>query len=212
MSIHAALIPLIPTHLYPWYNSKMTRETDNEAFVRAYQASKGLKVDGWAGRDTLASLTRSGDVFEIPQKPNTSQPDPELISALKVDEGLRLKAYKDTVGVWTVGYGHAHVSPGTEWTKEKAEQVLIDDIREHNAKLLTALPWISNLDPVRRRVLQNMAFNLGVNGLLGFKNTLEFVHTGQYDKAADGMMASKWASQVKGRAVRLSQEMKTGRA
>lgn len=139
------------------------------------------------------------------------QPDPELIAQLKIDEGCRLTAYKDTVGVWTVGYGHAHVQPGTVWTQEQAEAQLKQDVLEHNAKLAARIPWITQLDPVRRRVLQNMAFNLGVDGLLGFKNTLEYVRTGDYAKAADGMMASKWAKQVKGRADRLAQQMRTGR-
>lgn len=143
--------------------------------------------------------------------------DPQLIADLKRDEGLVLKAYQDTVGVWTIGYGHAHVQPGTVWTAEQAETALRQDVLEHNAKLAAALPWVNGLDPVRRRVLQNMAFNLGVGdakrgtGLLGFKNTLEFVRTGQYDRAADGMLASKWAKQVKGRATRLAQQMRTGR-
>lgn len=141
-------------------------------------------------------------------------PDPELIAALKRDEGLRLNAYKDTVGVWTIGYGHTgpDIKPGLVWNQGKAESALIEDVKEHNAKLLKALPWIKNLDPVRRRALQNMAFNLGVDGLLGFKNTLEAVRTGRYNQAASGMLNSKWAKQVKGRAVRLAQEMLTGRA
>lgn len=139
-------------------------------------------------------------------------PDPELIAALKQDEGLRLNAYRDTVGVWTVGYGHAHVPPNTVWNQAKAEAALIEDVKEHNAKLLKALPWVADLDPVRRRVLQNMAFNLGVDGLLGFKNTLEAVRTGRYNQAASGMLNSLWAKQVKGRAVRLAQEMLTGKA
>lgn len=144
-------------------------------------------------------------------------PDPELIAQLKIDEGLRLAAYKDTVGVWTIGYGHAHVAPGTVWTQEQAEAQLVEDVLEHNAELAAALPWVSGLDPVRRRVLQNMAFNLGVGsaasgkGLLGFKNTLEFVRTGQYDKAAAGMLNSKWAKQVGNRAVRLAKQMKDGK-
>lgn len=143
--------------------------------------------------------------------------DPILIEDLKRDEGLRLNAYQDTVGVWTIGYGHAHVQPGTVWNQQKAEEVLKQDVLEHNAKLAAALPWINGLDPVRRRVLQNMAFNLGVGdaqkrtGLLGFRNTLEYVRTGQYEKAAAGMLASKWAKQVKGRAVRLAEQMRTGR-
>lgn len=148
------------------------------------------------------------------------RPDPELIAALKVDEGLRREAYLDTVGVWTIGYGHTgpEVKRGLVWTKEQAEAALIADIVDHNRRIHAALPWLSGLDPVRRRVLENMAFNLGVGsaatgkGLLGFKNTLEFVRTGQYQKAADGMLASKWAKQVKGRAIRLANEMRTGRA
>ena len=142
--------------------------------------------------------------------------DPELIAQLKVDEGVRLTAYKDTVGVWTIGYGHAHVAPGTVWTQAQAEKVLIEDVIEHNAKLAAALPWVNDLDPVRRRVLQNMAFNLGVGdadkgtGLLGFKNTLRMVREGAYASAADNMLQSKWAKQVKGRAVRLANRMRTG--
>lgn len=144
--------------------------------------------------------------------------DPLLVEQLKKDEGLRLKAYKDTVGVWTIGYGHTgpEVKRGLTWTREKAEAVLVEDVLDHNAKLAAALPWVGGLDPVRRRVLQNMAFNLGIGsaatgkGLLGFKNTLEFVRTGQYDKAADGMLASKWARQVGNRAVRLAKQMRTG--
>lgn len=151
--------------------------------------------------------------------PSAIRIDPLLVEQLKKDEGLRLKAYKDTVGVWTIGYGHTgpEVKPGLVWTKAQAEAALVEDILEHNAKLAAALPWVGGLDPVRRRVLQNMAFNLGIGsaskgtGLLGFKNTLEFVRTGQYGKAADGMLASKWAKQVKGRAVRLASEMRNGK-
>lgn len=184
----------------------MSKQTDNEAFVRRVQAWLGVKADGWAGTDTMAAWR-----FKVDDLPVINLvPDPELIAALKIDEGLRLKAYKDTVGVWTVGYGRAHVSPNTVWTQQQAEAALIEDVTRHNAEMHTAIPWAKNLDPVRRRVLENLAFNLGVKGLLGFKNTLEFVRTGQYDRAADGMMNSKWARQVKGRAVRLSNEMRTG--
>lgn len=164
----------------------------------------------------VLAIDALADAFGLPPgetttpAPAAGQPDPELIAQLKIDEGLRLTAYKDTVGVWTVGYGHAHVAPGTVWTREKAEQQLIEDVREHNAKLAKALPWIATLDPVRRRVLQNMAFNLGIAGLLGFKNTLEYVRTGQYEEAARGMLASKWARQVGNRAVRLAKQMRTG--
>jgi lysozyme len=59
-------------------------------------------------------------------------------------------------------------------------------------------------------VLVNMAFNMGINGLLGFKHTLELVRTGNYADAADAMLNSKWAEQVGPRAKRLSEQMRTG--
>lgn len=165
-----------------------------------------------------AALRQARGEEDAPLPTGNVVADPALIAQLKIDEGLRLKAYQDTVGVWTIGYGHTgpEVKRGLTWTREKAEAALIEDILEHNAKLAAALPWVGGLDPVRRRVLQNMAFNLGIGsaatgeGLLGFKNTLEFVRTGQYDKAADGMLASKWARQVGNRAVRLAKQMRTG--
>ena len=53
----------------------MTKEADNEKFVREYQRRHGLRVDGWAGEKTLATLTRSDDVYKNPPKTNTSIPD-----------------------------------------------------------------------------------------------------------------------------------------
>lgn len=53
----------------------MTKESDNEKFVREFQRRHGLKVDGWAGEKTLETLTRSDDVYKNPPKTNTSIPD-----------------------------------------------------------------------------------------------------------------------------------------
>ena len=50
---------------------------------------------------------------------------------------------------------------------------------------------------------------MGIDGLLGFKNTLEAVRTGQYDRAADGMFQSMWAKQTPERAKRMSEQMRT---
>lgn len=119
---------------------------------------------------------------------------------------------------WTWGYGHtgADVAEGREGDEGEAEEVLIADVIDHNAELSRRLPWVAQLDPARRRVLQNMAFNLGVGraggtkGLLGFKNTLGMIERGQFAMAADGMLKSLWAKQVGQRAVRLANTMRTG--
>ena len=70
------------------------------------------------------------------------------------------------------------------------------------------LPWWRTLIYERQRVLANMAFNLGIDGLLGFRHTLLAMEQGRYDEAVIGMMGSKWAGQVGDRAVRLAKMMK----
>jgi lysozyme len=55
-----------------------------------------------------------------------------------------------------------------------------------------------------------MCFNLGIKGLLEFKNTLAFIGAGDWERAANGMLASKWAKQVGMRAIELSELMRKG--
>lgn len=62
----------------------------------------------------------------------------------------------------------------------------------------------------RAEVLINMAFNMGVKGLLKFRRMLDAVRADDYDKAATHMLDSRWASQVGRRAVELARQMKTG--
>lgn len=136
----------------------------------------------------------------------------ELINDLKRDEGCRLKAYKDTVGVWTIGYGHTKgVKENMVWSQEKCESTLREDAKIHADELVARLPWVKNLDQVRQDVLFNMAFNLGIERLLKFKNTLKEIELKNFEKAANMMLQSLWARQVKGRAIRLSNMMKSGR-
>jgi len=71
------------------------------------------------------------------------------------------------------------------------------------------MPQFDWLSPVRQAVLIDMCFNLGIRGLLGFKNTLASVAVGKYEQASRQMLESKWATQVKTRAVRLAKMMAT---
>lgn len=135
-------------------------------------------------------------------------PTVELVQMLKRHEGCRLYPYKDSVGVLTIGYGRNLDHRGI--TQEEAEILLKNDIIAHSTGILKHLPWIRGLDQVRQDVLYDMAFNLGVQGLLKFKTTLGFIYNGEYDKAADAMLTTKWARQVKGRATELAQMMRTG--
>lgn len=133
-----------------------------------------------------------------------------LLAELTRDEGLRLKPYKCPAGKTTIGIGRNLDDVGI--SAAEAEHLCRNDVARVVAELDAALPWWRGLDEVRQRVLANMGFNLGVPGLLGFKNTLRKVKDGDYLGAAQGMLASKWAGQVGPRALRLAQMMRDGGA
>lgn len=137
--------------------------------------------------------------------------DPLLIAELRRDEGVIPHAYQDHLGFWTVGVGRLiDKRKGGRLTDEEIDYLLANDIKRFATELDKRLPWWRGLDPVRQRVIQNMAFNLGVAGLLSFKNTLAAVKAGEWAKASAGMLNSKWAKQVGLRAVRLAHMMKHG--
>lgn len=131
-----------------------------------------------------------------------------LLRQLKLHEGVRLKPYRCTEGKLTIGIGRNLDDRGI--TVEEANTLLRNDVAEVMAGLAINLPWIWDLNETRQRVLVDMAFNLGVNGLLEFRRTLAAIEAGQYEHAADMMLNSRWASQVGERARRLSQMMATG--
>lgn len=135
----------------------------------------------------------------------------KLTAQLKRDEGVIPYAYKDSLGYWTIGVGRLiDQSKGGKLSDDEIDYLLANDIKNHSAELFKLAPWIKSLDEVRQGALINMAFNLGVAGLLGFKNTLAMIQNGKYDDAAAVMLESKWARQVGKRANRLSEQIRTG--
>lgn len=142
--------------------------------------------------------------------------DPLLNAELRRDEGVRYSPYLDTVGIQTVGVGHNMQSSPlpSGWTfplsDEQVNGLLAGDLMMVFSGLDAHLGWWRTLSYARQRVMANMAFNLGISGLLGFKNTLKYIETGAYEDAAKGMLASKWAKQVGNRAVRLAEMMRVG--
>jgi len=135
----------------------------------------------------------------------------ELTKQLRRDEYEVLTAYQDHLGFWTIGVGRLiDKRKGGGITKEESAYLLSNDIDKREAELLRRAPWTANLDPVRFGALLNMAFQMGVDGLLGFKNTMAMVRAGDYEGASEGMLQSLWATQTPERAKRISKQMKTG--
>lgn len=123
-------------------------------------------------------------------------------------EGLRLKPYMDTTAHITIGVGRNLTDVGISATE--AMQLLDNDISRTLMGIRPHISWWDALSEVRQRVLVDMAFNLGPEGLLKWTNTLQAVSDGDYQFAAKAMRQSLWARQVGKRALDLALMMESG--
>lgn len=129
-----------------------------------------------------------------------------LVQQIQRHEGLRLKPYHCTAGKLTIGYGRNLEDVGID--VEEAEFMLRKDLSRVENECLHAFPWFADLPEQRKDVILNMCFNLGLAGLKKFKKFLKAVEMGNYDTAANEMLDSLWAKQVKSRALELAQMMR----
>ena len=136
----------------------------------------------------------------------------ELTRQLRSDEGEKKQAYQDHLGFWTIGVGRLIDArkPGSGLRPSEISFLLNNDIDDRIEQLTRRLSWFQDLDSVRQAALLNMSFQLGVDGLLGFKNTLKLVEQGDYESAAKNMLLSRWAEQTPARAKRMADQMRTG--
>ena len=158
-----------------------------------------------------------------------------LKDQLILHEGLKLRTYRCPAGYWTIGVGRnletKSLSRGEQQyilgcdeltpqqvinilrrrgiTKEEALVLLAHDIQDCEQDL-RQFEWFDRLDPVRRKVVLDMLFNLGAAGFRKFRKMIAALERGDYDTAAAEMVDSKWYHQVGTRARRLVEMMRTG--
>ncbi len=151
-----------------------------------------------------------------------------LLADIKAAEGCQLTAYKDTLGNWTIGYGHL-LSPsvdwaGTQWTQGQANSVLEFDI--HNKGIVPAQLFqeFQYLDTAaRQNALAEICFNMGAGNFRKFINTRAAIRAKDWSAVRAGLLDSEWAKQVQpnglvdsqgrelaGRATRLADYLFTG--
>lgn len=112
----------------------------------------------------------------------------EGIEFIKEREGLRLKAYDDGGGVWTIGFGHTKgVKKGDTINKEQAETFLRNDLIEFEGAVdaLVKVP----LTQKQFDALVSFAFNVGV-GALRKSTLLKVLNAGDYGRVPNEL--SKW--------------------
>lgn len=125
------------------------------------------------------------------------------------EEGYSQKPYRCTAGKLTIGYGFNLDDAGL--SREESLMILRHRLHGIEDALEAKFPWFNFLIMARRAALIGMAYQMGLAGLYGFKQTLAYVEAGRYTEAAAGMLASKWARQTPARARRAAYMMRYGR-
>lgn len=152
-------------------------------------------------------LTPEGD---IPPLIAEKQPDEDpvllAVARAKMAEGFRPLPYHDSQGYLTIGYG-CNLDAG--WSEGMAAQVLDFQMRQSEQQLHN-YPWYAQLGTVRRSVVAEMCFNMGLGKLLGFHDTIGAISRQDWQSAHDGMLDSVWAKQVGQRATNLAELMLKG--
>jgi len=140
-------------------------------------------------------LLRNGQVVPIPAPTPAPTPTPTPTSGkisqdglrlLKAFEGLSLKAYQDSVGVWTIGYGTTSgVRPGMVISEAQAEDLLKRDLNrfERAVNDLVTVPLTDN----QFSALVTFAYNVG-EGALADSTLLRLLNQGDYQGAADQLL------------------------
>lgn len=123
------------------------------------------------------------------------------------DEGMKLVLYQDTGGRWTIGVGRNLEDVGI--SEDEAIYLLRNDIL--TARLECAkYKWFPDLPTERKDAIVCMMFNLGAKRFSEFKRLHDALAKKDYNAAASEMLNSQWAAQVKGRAVRLAELVRSG--
>ena len=152
-----------------------------------------------------------------------------LIDKLIEHEGMVLTVYQDTLGIDTIGIGRNLKDRGISQeeldhmdiphidliyrdgiTEADARYLADNDVQIVEDELLRAHPCVDGLDSVRQLILIDMAFNMGVPRLCKFTLMWNAIHEEKFEVAAKEMLDSRWANQVKLRAVKLANAMHNG--
>lgn len=132
---------------------------------------------------------------------------PEVILSTKNEEGLRLKAYQDTKGVWTIGYGTNLQT--LEISQEQADRWMMEKL-ESIADRLDSYPPAANLSQARKDVLIEMAYNLGWGGLLKFKKMWAAIELQDWKLAAVEILDSEAGRDLRKRYTKLARRFQDG--
>ena len=126
----------------------------------------------------------------------------DLLESIKHHEGFVEHVYDDSLGIPTIGYGFAIKDLVLE--EDLCDEILLRKLRILGKSVIGKFPFFDSLPSDCKTVLMEMCYQLGVTGVSKFKKALKAMEDGDWEKAADEMLDSKWAKQTPNRAKELS--------
>lgn len=135
-------------------------------------------------------------------------------------EGFRNKVYRDSEGKLTIGYGF-NLDSGRfskeqvdRWTREGISENeargVLDAELERTKSQLDKYDWFHKLDPVRQGAVIDMSYNMGIGWVNDFKKTVAAIEAGDFNRAADEILNSKYARQTGSRATEIAELIRHG--
>lgn len=135
----------------------------------------------------------------------------QLKQDLLRDEGEVPHAYQDHLGYWTIGVGRLiDERRGGGISHDESMYLLGNDIERVRASLEGRLDYWFDIGPGRQRALCNMAFQLGVSGLMAFRRMHNALAAGDWAGAEREALDSRWANQTPERAERVARLLREG--
>lgn len=153
--------------------------------------------------------------------------DPQKLEvSTAAHEGFEATPYKDSRSLWTVGNGRCletHPFTGPEWKRlldngwlvlsiweAGAHWLMNTELADVEGQLSRIFSWWSVLNDARQNALIELAYQIGISKLMGFKNMLAAIRAQDWATAYAQAMDSDWARQTPARAQTIATQLRDG--
>lgn len=131
------------------------------------------------------------------------RPNKETVDLVKEFEGLELEAYRDPVGIVTIGYGYTNragygpgVKMGDKWTAKQAEEMLAEGLQRFGNEILPH--FTRKPTPNQFGAMLSLAYNIGT-GAFRKSTCLRRFNAGDIEGAAEALT---WFNKAGGKKLR----------
>ncbi|PPB52945.1 glycoside hydrolase family protein [Campylobacter hyointestinalis] len=130
-----------------------------------------------------------------------------LKDSIKLNEGFRDRVYKDSLGKDTIGYGFLVSALSSDelelnggfiepMSKDVADKILELKLKKLKSDIFSVLPWLEQKPQNVKDAITEMAYQLGIQKMTGFVNTLGYIKNGDYEQASSNLKQSLWYKQT----------------